>query len=406
MGDVSTVEIEGASAADTVRRISLGDREIVLVGTAHISQGSVDEVRNIIRQEMPARVCVEIDAGRFKTMTEKASWESLDIVKIIKEGKAFLMLANLMLSSFQRRMGANLGSSPGEEMRAAVDTATELGIPFHFCDREVAATLRRAWGLSGFWNKIKLLSALLSSAFSNEKLSEAEIEAMKKKGAVEDMMGELAAYLPKVKEVLIDERDRYLASKIFESGPGKAVAVVGAGHMNGIEVWLAKLASGEVSPEVRELEVIPKASVFGKALGWIIPIAIVGLLVSGFFFSGASLTLEKLLQWVLWNGSLAALGSLIAFGHPLTILVSFLGAPLGTLNPFMAVGMFSGLCEAALRKPRVEDFENLSNDITSIKGFWKNKITRVLLVFFLSSLGGAIGNFIALPFLTSLLFKS
>jgi pheromone shutdown-related protein TraB len=291
-------------------------------------------------------------------------------------------------------------------MKAAIDEAQALGLPFHFCDREIAVTLRRAWGLSSAWNKAKLLSALVSSAFSNEKMSEAEIEALKRKGAVEDMMGELAEYLPKVKEVLIDERDRYLAAKIFQSGGGKTVAVVGAGHMNGIEAWLRKLQAEEMPADVSAIEVVPKASAWGKAAGWLIPILIVGLLVSGFFVSGTDVTLSKLATWIFLNGSLAALGSLIAFGHPLTILASFVCAPLATLNPFMAVGMFSGVCEATLRKPRVEDFENLSSDITSVRGFWRNKVTRILLVFFLSSLGGMIGNFISLPFLTSLLFKS
>jgi pheromone shutdown-related protein TraB len=393
------------TASEMTRRIALGDREIILVGTAHISQESVEEVRNAIRTEGPARVCVEIDGGRYKTMSEKSSWESLDIVKVIKEGKAFLFLANLILSSFQRRMGESIGASPGEEMKAAVEVADELGIPYHFCDREVGTTLRRAWGLSGLWNKMKLLSALISSAFSNEKLSEAEIEALKKKGAVEDMMGELAEYLPKVKEVLIDERDRYLAAKIYSSGTGKIVAIVGAGHMNGIETWLGKMHSGQEGTDVTEIENVPKASPWSKIVGWLIPAVIVGLLVFGFFISGKDITLSRLLTWVLLNGTLAAVGSMIAFGHPLTWLVSFFGAPIATLNPFLAVGMFSGLCEASLRKPRVEDFETLATDIVSIRGFWKNRVTRILLVFLLSSFGGMIGNAISFPFLTSLLFK-
>lgn len=403
--NAGTTPPDPRDASGTLRRIVLGDREILLVGTAHISQESVEEVRATIRGEGPARVCVEIDPGRYKTMSEKSSWESLDIVKIIKDGKAFLFLANLILSSFQRRMGASIGTSPGEEMRAAVEEAQALGVPFHFCDREVGATLRRAWGLSGFWNKVKLLSALLSSAFSNEKLSEEEIEALKKKGAVEDMMGELADYLPKVKEVLIDERDRYLAAKIYQSGAGKIVAVVGAGHMGGIEEWLGRMHSGQADTEVSALETIPKPSSAGKLLGWVVPVAIVGLLVFGFFVSGKEVTLSRLLAWVLLNGTLSAVGSLAAFAHPLTALVSFFAAPVATLNPFLAVGMFSGLCEAGLRKPRVEDFENLPADMNSLRGFWKNRVTRILLVFILSSLGGAIGNFISLPFLTSLLFK-
>lgn len=398
-------EKTGPTASDTTRRIALGDKEIILVGTAHISHESVEEVKDTIREERPAHVCIEIDGGRFKTMKEKSSWESLDIVKVIKEGKAFLFLANLILSSFQRRMGSSTGTNPGDEMKAAAEAADELGVPYHFCDREVATTLRRAWGLSGLWNKMKLLSALVSSAFSNEQLSAEEVEALKKNGAIEDMMGDLAEYLPKVKEVLIDERDRYLAAKIYACGSGKIVAVVGAGHMNGIVEWLEKIHSGRAGTDVAEIETVPKPSIWGKVIGWLIPIAIVGLLVFGFFVSGKDITINRLVTWVLLNGSLAALGTLIAFGHPLSILVAFVSAPIATLNPFLAVGMFSGLTEASVRKPTVEDFENLPMDINSLKGFWKNRVTRILLIFILSSVGGALGNFISLPFLGSLLFK-
>jgi pheromone shutdown-related protein TraB len=381
-------------ASEMTRRIALGDKEIILVGTAHISHESVEQVKDTIRAERPDRVCIEIDGGRFKTMSEKSSWESLDIVKIIKEGKVFLFLANLILSSFQRRMGSSTGTSPGDEMKAAAEAAAELGVPYHFCDREVGTTLRRAWGLSGLWNKMKLLSALMSSAFTNEQLSEAEIEALKKNGAIEDMMGELAEYLPKVKEVLIDERDRYLAAKIYSSGSGKIVAVVGAGHMNGIVAWLEKIHSGQSNTDVAEIETVPKPSIVGKAIGWLIPIAIVVLIVVSAFASGDKLPVNGLLTWIMWNSGLAAVGALLAFSHPLTILVTFVTAPIGTLSPVLAVGFFAAICEATVRKPKVEDFENLPTDVTSIRGFWKNRVTRTILVFFLSSLGGMAGNWI------------
>ena len=199
----------------TVRRVQLGDRAVLLVGTAHISPESIEEVRSLIASERPARVCVEIDEGRWKSMSEGQDWASLDIGKVLREGKGFLLMANLALSGFQRRMGSEVGVKPGEEMLAAVRAAEELGVPYAFCDREVQLTLKRAWGKSNLWNRSKLIASLASSAFTNEKLSEAEIEQLKERSELEEMMGELADFLPSVKEVLIDERDRYLATKIF-----------------------------------------------------------------------------------------------------------------------------------------------------------------------------------------------
>ena len=202
------------------RVLDLHGKRIILIGTAHVSADSVEEVRAAIRDERPDQVCVEIDAGRFATMTEDRSWEKLDIVKVLKDGKGFLLLANLVLSSFQRRMGKNLGIKPGDEMKAAVEEARALGIAFTFCDREVQTTLRRAWSRSSLWNKSKLLASLLASTMSNEALTAEEIEELKSKSVLDEMMGQLASYLPSVKVVLIDERDRYLATKIFQA-PGR-----------------------------------------------------------------------------------------------------------------------------------------------------------------------------------------
>ncbi|HCM29117.1 MAG: conjugal transfer protein TraB [Treponema sp. GWB1_62_6] len=386
----------------TTQRIVLAGREIVLVGTAHVSRESVEEVSRVVREERPDRVCVEIDEGRYRSMTEKDAWEKLDIAKVIKEGKGFLLLANLALSSFQRRLGMGLGVKPGDEMKRAIDEAAELGIPFSFCDREVQTTLRRAWARCGFWSKSKLMAALVSSALSTEKLEESEIEALKDKNELDGMMAELADYMPMVKETLIDERDSYLASRIWTSEGTKLVAVIGAGHMEGVKARLSALADGSVGSDVSGLDQVPGPSRIGKAIPWLIPVILVGLIVAGFFRSGAGVSVDMLLRWILLNGSLAALGSLLALAHPLTILVSFVGAPIATINPFIGVGLFAGVAEASLRKPRVVDMETLSDDIVSPRGFYRNRITKALLVFFLSSLGGAVGNFIALPYLTTL----
>jgi pheromone shutdown protein TraB len=421
--------------SQTTRSLEVAGRPVILVGTAHISRESIDEVAGLIREKRPSRVCVEIDAARYRSMSEGNKWESLDIIKVLREGRGFLLLANLALAGFQRRMGSSVGVKPGEEMLAAVSTAEELGIPFAFCDRDVQVTLKRAWGRSNLWNRSKLLATLVESAVSGEKLSAEEIEHLKQNNELEEMMGELARFLPSVKEVLIDERDRYLASRIFEetraagnalpptpvppkdaadgaaentmtinsasSGPAPVIAVVGAGHLNGIVSWLERLEKAEVSSDVSEIETLPAPSPWGKIAGWAIPAAIVIFIALGFFRSGTEASLDLLLRWVLLNGSLAALGSALCLANPITILVSFVGAPIATLNPFVGVGLFAGVTEAFLRRPLVSDFENLAEDVTSLRGFYRNRVTRILLVFVLSSLGGMIGNFISLPVLAT-----
>jgi len=393
--------------SETNINLTLGNKKIHLIGTAHVSKESIDEVTGAIREERPGMVCVELDESRYSAITKQDSWEKLNITKVLKEGKGFLLIANITLSSFQRRLGNELGVKPGEEMIAAVNTAKELGIDYSLCDREIHVTLRRAWACCGLWSKCKLLAALLSSAFVSEKLDAEEIEKLKNSSELDNMMEELAKYLPAVKETLINERDRYLATKIWAAAEkakdeaGVTLAVVGAGHLKGIQAWLEKFASAEPPAEgsLAEIDVIPPKTFLSSAVKWAIPIIILGIIAAGFLISFSrgdfSKFQEMLKLWVLWNGSLAALGCIIALGHPLAILVSFLGAPITSLNPFIGVGILSGLVQAAVRKPRVNDAENLSVDAASLKGLYNNRISRVLLVFFLSSLGSSIATFVA-----------
>jgi pheromone shutdown-related protein TraB len=390
---------------DTYITLKLGDREIILIGTAHVSKESIEEVNRIIREHKPDMVCVELDEGRFTSMSQKDHWEKLDVIQIFRDGKGFLLMANLVLSGFQRRMGEELGVKPGEEMKTAIETAKELGIPYALCDREVQLTLRRAWARCGFWSKCKLLASLLSSAFTTEKLSAVEIENLKTRSELDGMMAELAEYLPSVKETLIDERDRYLAAKIWSSGGKKQTAVAGAGHLMGIKAHLERIAAGTEGSDVSDLDTLPARTFFSRIAGWIIPAILAAIIILGFFRAGAEVSLAMILRWILWNGSLSALGTIIALGHPLSVLISFIGAPVATINPFIGVGLFSGITEATLRKPRVSDAQNLADDVSSLKGIYRNRITKALLVFFLSSLGGAVGNFISIPSLAGLLMK-
>lgn len=386
------------------KTVALRERTVVLVGTAHISERSVREVRAAIAAQRPDCVCVELDAGRHAAIRQPRSWMELDIRRVLQQRKGFLLLTNIVLHSLQRRLGLDLGVQPGAEMAAAVAAAEAAGIPFVLCDREIQVTLRRAWRQSGWWGRLKLLAALLSGAFSNEELEPEQVEALKERGALQNMLEELAGYLPQVKEVLIDERDRYLAARIFAAGGARTVAVVGAGHVAGIERWLAAYA--RQPPEEKELaalDQVPPRGRLGRILPWSIPALFAALVGYGFLRAGAEVTIEKLTQWVLVNGTFAAAGALAALAHPVTVLSSFVAAPVTSVNPMIGVGIVAGVVQAWLRKPRVADFENLSQDVTSLRGILRNRVTHVLAVFLLSSVGSAIGTFVGLSFLTSLL---
>lgn len=390
----------------TLKELSFTDsgKKIILVGTAHISKESVEEVEKTIRECKPDCVAIELDEQRYATIKDPDSWKNLDIVKVLKEKRGFIMLANVVLSAFQRRMGADMGVKPGDEMRRALQVCDDMHIASVMVDRPIQTTLRRAWAKNSLWGKIKLLSALLAAAFEKEEISAEQIESLKSSNEMDSMMADLANSLPTVKQVLIDERDQYLASHIWDCPGKKIVAVLGAGHLPGVQKHLDQIAAGKESTDVSAIDTVPAKGIGSKIAGWIFPVLLVCLVAAGFFMHGAQTSVTMLSRWLLWNGSLAALGALAAFGHPLAVLVGFFGAPLATLNPFLAVGLFTGLVQAWAKKPKVEDMEHLIDDAVSLKGLYKNRIGRVLLVFFFSSLGGAIGNFIAVPALISSLF--
>ena len=379
----------------TQRHLELGGRQIVLVGTAHISEQSVAEVTAAIEAERPDVVAIELDDKRLQNLEDPEAWRKMDVIKVLREKNGFLLLANIVLSSYQKRMGDNTGAKPGDEMLAAISKAKELGIPTAMIDRPITVTLRRAWARNSFWGKCMLLATLVVSAFSKEEVSAEQIESLKQKSEMDDMMAELAESMPRVKEVLIDERDRYLASHIWTSGGKKVLAVIGAGHLGGVQAHLEALASGTENADCADIAEVPPRSVASRLLGWIIPALIVALIAVGFVFGGASKGWNMLGSWVLWNGILAAVGALLAGGHPLTVLVSFVGAPLTSLCPFIGIGIVAGVVQAFICKPKVKDMEALQEDATTLRGFYRNRILRTLLVFILSSLGSSIGTFVA-----------
>lgn len=381
--------------SSTKKVLTLDGRKITLLGTAHVSKESCEEVKTEILNEKPDCVAIELDERRYNSMIDPESWKKLDIVKVLKRREGFLMLANLVLGSFQRRMGKNVGVKPGDEMMAAINCAKENNIDFSLVDRPIQVTLRRAWAKNNFWGKCKLLASLVASAFDNEEISEEQIENLKKENEMDTMMGELAEYLPTVKEVLIDERDRYLATHIWNSKGNNIVAVLGAGHLGGVEAYLTKIAEQKAVTDTSDIETAPAGGVAGKIIGWTIPVIIVGLIAYGFIAHGKDVGSDMLFKWVMWNGSLAAIGSLLALANPITIIVAFVGAPLTSLCPLIGVGILTGITQAVVCKPKVEDIEKLQDDVCHFKGWYTNRILRVFVVFFLSSLGSTIGTFVA-----------
>ena len=304
-----------------------------------------------------------------------------------------MLLANLILSSYQRRMGLNAGVKPGDEMIAAINASEEAGIRCTLVDRPIQITLKRAWGKNSFWGKCKLLSALLASAFSKEEIDPQEIEKLKERNEMDSMMNELSEYMPVIKKVLIDERDQYLASKIWESEGNNIIAVLGAGHLPGVQAHLEKLGAGTESSDVEEIAQLPKPGLAGKIFAFLIPACIIGLIVAGFIYGGLHAGAQMLTSWFLWNAIPAAVLTALAFGHPLAILVGFVGAPFTSLCPFVGVGFCTGIVQALVCKPKVSDMETLQDDV-NLRGFYKNRILRALLVFILSSLGSTLGTFI------------
>ncbi|MCI1209127.1 MAG: TraB/GumN family protein [Treponema sp.] len=379
----------------TEKYLQLNGREIILIGTAHISKESISEVTAAIKNETPDTVAIELDEKRLESLTNPDSWRKLDIISILRHKQGFLMLANLVLSSFQRRMGSSVSVKPGDEMKAAYETSKELGIQTVMVDRPIQITLRRAWAMNSFFGKMKLLATLFSSIFNTEDVSAQEIENLKKSNEMDSMMNELADYLPAVKKVLIDERDRYLATRIWTAPGTKIIAVLGAGHLPGVQAHLAGLSAGTEDSDVTDIAAVPSKKKGSAVIGWIIPVLIIALIVLGFYFGGKNQGKSMVGMWIVWNGALAAVGTVLAGGHPLTILAAFFGAPVTSLCPLVGVGIVTGIVQAFICKPKVADMESLQQDAGTVKGFYHNRILRVLLVFFLSSLGSSIGTFVA-----------
>ncbi|MCB1191245.1 MAG: TraB/GumN family protein [Leptospiraceae bacterium] len=383
---------------EPIRKLKIGNCDVIILGTAHISKQSVDTVEKIIQDEKPDTVCVELCETRMKAVKDPEHWKKLDIFKVFKERKMYLLLSNLILSSFQKKLGKG-DVKPGDEMRKAIKCGEDAGSKVIPIDREIQTTLKRSWGSVGFFSKMYLLSALIASLLVKEDVSEEKIEEMKSEDVLKDLFSQLPSRYDQIKNVIIDERDIYLAQNIKNSAKDsqKLFAVVGAGHLSGIMEQIGKENDLDV------LNKIPPKTL-GQKLSWLIfPIILLALLAYTYIKGGETATVEAIWAWILVKGALAALGALIALAHPLSIVLSFVIAPLGNFNPILKPGWVAALVESWLRKPLVEDFERIAEDSEHFTGYWKNRVIRIFLVFMLPQLGSSIGTFIWFKFLNDIL---
>ena len=321
-------------------------------------------------------------------MNNPDSWREQDITKVIKEKKTGFLLANIILSSFQRRMAKSMDTSTGGEMLEGIKLSKELNVPLVLADRPIKITFSRIWNKLGLWEKSKLLVSIIASIFDNEEISEEDLASLKEADALEAALNEVGKEFPVVKKILVDERDAYLATKIKNAPGNKIVAVIGAAHASGIVKNLDK------DIDITVFEETKKKKGIGSLLKWILPLLIIFMIVYT-LITNRSMGTKQIISWILWNGSLAAFGTLLALGHPLSILTSFVMAPITSLNPLLAVGWFSGLVEAFVRKPKVKDFEDIAEDTSTLKGFWKNRVTRILLIVIFANLFSSIGTVIS-----------
>lgn len=380
-----------------VHQLTFGEKTIILVGTAHVSRQSAELVTKVIHQERPDTVCLELCRSRYQALRNKSTWQNTNLFTVVREKKAPLLLLNLVLAYFQKKMGKKLGVKPGEEMIRAMQAADSIGAEIHLADRDLRITLLRAWRKIGLWRQIKLFFQLITSIGQMDSIKEEHIEELKKKDVLEALLSEMGESFPELRHVLVDERDHYLADKIRNAPGNRIVAIVGAGHAPGI------MRSWHHNVDLRRLDQIPQGGRLSRYLKWGIPVIILVLILSSFFSAGAETGKHMLKYWVVANGVLAGLGAAAAMAHPLTILAAIVASPLTSLNPMIAAGWVAGIVEVIVGRPKVKDFEMLPEDISSLKGFWKNKITRVLMVVVFTNIGSALGAFVAIPFMLKVL---
>jgi pheromone shutdown-related protein TraB len=371
-----------------VHRVDVGERTILLIGTAHVSQRSVDLVREVIERERPDTVCIELDEGRYTALSQEKKFEEQDLREILKHKQLATLLLNLILASYQRRLGLQLGVAPGSELLEAARTADEHGIPFILCDRDVRVTLRRAWQSISWWQRFRLLGELGASLFEDSEVSEEELARIREQDVVTEVMSELGRMMPDLKRVLIDERDAYLAHEILEAEGERVVAVVGAGHVEGMK----KRLESETRADMLEINSIPPDSPWLKIIGWSIPFLILGSILAIAITQGPEAAGENAMIWFLANAIPSGIGALIALGHPLTVIAAALSAPFTSLTPLIGAGYVAAFAQLWSQPPRVADFGTVGDDLSVPRRWWQSRLLRIFLVFILTTVGSLVGT--------------
>jgi pheromone shutdown-related protein TraB len=394
--------VEDVALPESVTELVHEGTTYYLVGTAHVSQKSVDEVRTVIDRVKPDVVCVELDQTRHDALTKDSAFRDLDVFKVVREGRTLYLLAHLALASYQRRIGASLGVKPGAELLAAVEAAREQNIPVELIDRDINITLKRTWKNLGLWKRATLLMSLMfgwGDEDDDEEVTEDTVEQLKEPKALSEMLTELGRAVPQIKGPLIDERDQYLASKAVEGGAGKkrVVAVIGAAHVPGMLEHLGKPVDRAA------LERIPPPSLVWRIIKWAVPILFLAAIAIGWQRSDGANFGEMMLAWILPTSVGAGLMTLLTGGSPFSVGSAILIAPITRMNPLIKTSMVVGIVEAWRRRPSVADCERLPDDIKNWRGFWRNPVTRILLIAVASGLGTVVGFWIGVVWVASLL---
>lgn len=373
---------------DNVHVVNINEKEIILLGTAHVSEQSVLDVNECVEKYHPDVICIELDSERYLSIQDENKWKNTDIYQIIKQKKGMVLLANIILASYQRKIGQQLGISAGAEMNQAIKIAKQNNIKLELVDRNIKITFSRIWNKLRLIEKFKLIISLVMSLFDETEITKEELERLKQQDIITSALNEMGSEFQGVKEVLVDERDKYMSQKIKKADGKTILAVVGAAHIQGI------LNNIQLEIDLQSLDEVKEKKRKTKLLNYIVP-AILIILILLSFKQDVQVGIKQIIIWFLTTGICSALGVLLALGSPLSMLTAFVAAPIGVLNPLLAGGWFAGLTEAYIRKPVVKDFENLYDDVATLKGFWTNKITKILLVVALANVGSIVGTIIA-----------
>jgi pheromone shutdown-related protein TraB len=373
---------------ELVRRIFLDKREIVLVGTSHISKESAELVKEVIEKENPDIVCLEWDKTRYNKYMNPDEWSDTDIVQVIKQKKLIVLISSVIYSLIQKHLAKINDSVPGAEFFQAVNSAEKSGAKLALVDRDSQITFKRFWRLIPLRKKA-LFPHAFGKVLEGAEDSKEEMKKLLNSENFEPIFEQLQQTYPELWESFLIERDLYMSTKILNEEGKKIVVIIGQAHLNGVE----KNIKENRKANIEELDELPPKLWSTRVLESIIPLIIIGLLIYSFVL-GMDIGINQIIRWGIWNGGVAALFTVLALANPLTVITSLVLAPLATLLPMVSIGVFSAIVEATIRKPKVHDFQTMDEDLLSIKKIYKNRVLRIFLVFILASIGGTVGNII------------